>query len=53
MESMLTNTPCDGCKSCGLGKDCEKWYAWFCKVWAELQRKAGINVDGKADQSVA
>lgn len=40
--------PCDDCNEpiC-FAKNCTKWERWFKAQWRDLQRKAGVKIDGK------
>ena len=46
---------CDTCpvKKCNNGVNCKRWARDFARKWREIQRRAGVHVDGQADQSVA
>ena len=47
---------CDTCpvKKCNKGvTDCNRWARDFARKWRKIQRRAGVHVDGQADQSVA
>jgi hypothetical protein len=47
---------CDTCpvkKRNNGAKSCNRWARDFARKWREIQRRAGVHIDGKADQSVA
>lgn len=47
---------CDTCpvKKCNKGvNSCNRWARDFARKWRKIQRRAGVHVDGQADQSVA
>lgn len=47
---------CDTCpvKKCNKGvTDCNRWARDFARKWRKIQRRAGVHIDGKANQSVA
>ena len=47
---------CDTCpvKKCNKGvNSCNRWARDFAIKWRKIQRRAGVHVDGKADQGVA
>ena len=32
----MKNYPCDKCKKCNRGKECEEWNKWFFAKWNEV-----------------